>query len=36
MEVGMLQKFGDVDLDELREKMGAVKEKLQQQVQHYF
>jgi hypothetical protein len=22
MEVGMLQKFGDVDLDELREKMG--------------
>ncbi len=29
----MFQKFGDVDLDELREKMGAVKQKLQQQVQ---
>jgi hypothetical protein len=36
MKIGMQQKIGDVDMDDLRMKLNGVKQKLRYQVQLYF
>jgi len=36
MKIGMQQKFGDVDMDDLRMKLDGVKQEFKQWVQLYF